>query len=124
MVRSVKVLAPDQSIRDAIAFLVRHRISGAPVLDAEQRLIGMLSEMDCLRALAAGAYDGEPFESSRVVSDLMTRRCITVSRSTDVYQMAQLFERHAVRRLPVVEADVLLGQVSRRDVLVCVQEKY
>lgn len=124
MATSLVTFRPDQPLRDVIKMLLKHRISGGPVIDGRRRLVGVVSEMDCLRAIASGAYDNEPFERGRLVLEVMSRDCITVEPETNVYTMAHLFGQYAIRRLPVVEDGMLVGQVSRRDVLRAVEHLY
>lgn len=114
----------EQTVREVIQILLSKRISGGPVLGERGRLMGMVSEMDCLRAIAAGAYDNSPFARGRTVREVMTRECITVDPTADIYKMTQLFDQHRVRRLPVVEGERVVGQVSRRDVLSAVERTY
>ncbi len=117
MTRDLIMLQPDQAIRSAIDLLLRHRISGAPVVDEGRRLLGTLSEGDCLRAISAGSYDGEPVKGEQRVRDLMNHTPLTVTSSTDIYAITQTFVKNEVRRLPVVDNGRVVGQVSRRDVL-------
>ncbi len=107
---------PDQSIEDAIDLIIEKRISGAPVLDENRKLVGMLSEKDCLRIIVDQAYHNLPIES-RTVSDYMTANVKTVSPDSDVVSAANQFLSTPIRRMPVVEHGVLLGQISRRSIL-------
>lgn len=124
MATSLITFRTEQPIRDVIRSLLKHRISGGPVVGEHRLLLGVISEMDCLRALASGAYDGEPFERGRLVGELMTVDCITVDPTCNVYTMAHLFDVHGIRRLPVVQDGILVGQVSRRDVLRTIEHLY
>ena len=108
----------DEHVVRVIDRLIKERISGAPVVDEEHRLLGMISEMDCLRALMSGAYDGERLQPQLYVRDLMTTECITVEKQTNIFKMVELFDKHSIRRLPVLEDGIVIGQVSRRDILV------
>jgi CBS domain-containing protein len=76
-----------------------------------------LSEGDCLRAISAGSYDGEPVKGEQLVRDLMNAAPLTITPSTDIYAITQTFVKNDVRRLPVVDDGKVVGQVSRRDVL-------
>ncbi len=107
---------PDQSIQDAIDIIIDKKISGAPVLDDNGKLVGMLSEKDCLRIIVDQAYHNLPIESKKV-SDYMTAEVKTVSPDHDVVSAANLFLHTPIRRMPVVENGVLKGQISRRDIL-------
>lgn len=124
MATKLIVFRPEDQIGHIIKTLLRHRISGGPVVDGQRRLVGVISEMDCLKAIAGGAYDNQPFERGRVAAELMTRKCITVEPDTGIYFMARLFQKHSIRRLPVLDDGVLVGQVSRRDVLKAVEHLY
>ncbi|MGD8860057.1 MAG: CBS domain-containing protein [Myxococcales bacterium] len=108
---------PDQPIAEVVEALTEHAISGAPVVDAQGRLAGIVSELDCLRVIAAGAYHREGLGDGCIVRDIMSTDMTTVSPDTDLYALAHLFVQKRVRRLPVVDGRELLGQVSRRDVL-------
>ena len=107
---------PTQNIYDAIDTIIEKRISGAPVLDDNGKLVGMLSEKDCLRIIVDQAYHNLPIES-KTVADYMTPNVKTVSADSDVVSAADLFLHSAIRRMPVVENGVLKGQISRRDIL-------
>jgi CBS domain-containing protein len=123
MVTEVVTLRPTDTIRDAIRTLLSARISGAPVVNEDSELVGMLSEMDCLRVIASGAYDAEPFERARQVCDLMSVELTTIEPTMDLYAIAHLFLTKHRRRLPVVEGRRVIGQVSRRDVLRAVERE-
>jgi CBS domain-containing protein len=114
MVTNVVTLRPDMPIREAIDILLKHRISGAPVVDAAGHLLGTLSEKDCLRVFANAAfYHTDPGE----VEDYMTRDVCTIDPEADLFRAADIFLKNSFRRLPVVENGRLVGQISRRDVL-------
>jgi CBS domain-containing protein len=117
MVRALITVRPEMPALEAIAVLTGRDISGAPVVGPGGELLGLLSEHDCLRALANAEYHEDNQEHILVVSDLMTRMGHTIPPDLDLYAIAAKFVTLRVRRLPVVEAGRLLGQVSRRDVL-------
>ena len=107
---------PEQSITEVIGVFISKGISGAPVLDSQRKLAGIISEKDCLRVIIDQAYHNLPI-SSRKVSDYMTVNVKTLSSNTDVVEAANEFLNSPVRRLPIVENGILIGQVSRRDIL-------
>jgi CBS domain-containing protein len=119
MTRSLVTLTPEMTVLSAVSVLLRHRISGAPVVDAAGRFLGIFSELDCLRVLAAGEfYSDDPSEEGSVgVQMTDAAKCRSVSPDVDIYSLAQYFLTHSVRRLPVLDGNDLVGQVSRRDVL-------
>lgn len=107
---------PDQSINEIIDIIIEKRISGAPVLDANRKLVGIISERDCLRIIVDQAYHNLPHNAPKV-SDYMTRQVKTLSPESDVVAAATEFLSTPIRRLPVVENGVLIGQISRIDIL-------
>jgi CBS domain-containing protein len=122
MTRKLVTIDPDQAIFDAMRVLLRYRISGAPVVDAEGSLVGILSELDCLKVLANGEFYDDDHSEEGTVKDYMTEVTQSVGPDVDVYTLAQHFLDHSVRRIPVVENGALLGQISRRDVLRTIEE--
>jgi len=105
---------PDMDVLDAIQELLKQRIAGAPVVNDQGDLIGMLSELDCLKvSLNAGYYGdwGGP------VADYMTPNVETVDAEMNIVDLAQKFLESGFRRFPVTRNNRLVGQISRRDVL-------
>jgi CBS domain-containing protein len=114
LARTVVTFKPDTPVLDAVHTLVKNRIAGAPVVDDEGNLVGMLSELDCMKvALQAGYYGdyGGP------VSDYMSEGVKTVNIEMSIVDLAQVFIDEGFRRFPVTDNNRLVGQISRRDVL-------
>lgn len=112
---------PDQPIQDVIATIISKKIAGAPVLDDQHHLVGMISEKDCLRLIVDQAYHNLPAET-RKVSDYMTPKVQTLSPTTTIVEAAMEFLNSPIRRFPIVENDRLIGQVSRRHILKAAQD--
>jgi len=117
MTRSLVTLRPDMTAAAAAQELLSHEISGAPVVDEAGALLGLLSEYDCLRAVASAEYQMDAHDAAETVGDLMTTDCHTVEPDLDLFGLAHEFVRLRVRRFPVLEDGRLVGQVSRRDAL-------
>ncbi|GAB1445477.1 MAG: CBS domain-containing protein [Cyclobacteriaceae bacterium] len=115
-VNDLVTFSPDQTIKEVIDIIIDKKISGAPVLDNRGKLIGMLSEKDCLRIIIDQAPHKLPI-ASRKVSDYMTADVKTVPPDSDVVSAANQFLHSPMRRMPVVDNGVLKGQISRRDIL-------
>ena len=114
MAGSLITFSPEMDVLDAIQQLLQHRIAGAPVVTAQGELVGMLSELDCLKvALNAGYYGdwGGP------VTNFMSTDVQTVDADMNIIDLAQQFETSRFRRFPVLRGNRLVGQISRRDVL-------
>lgn len=114
MARTLVTFKPETDVLDAVHTLVEHRIAGAPVVDDEGNLLGMLSEFDCMKvALNAGYHGiwGGP------VRDFMSDGVETVDADMSIVDLAQVFITKKFRRFPVTHGTRLVGQISRRDVL-------
>jgi len=112
-------LKEDMDVYLAIGLLLKNNISGAPVIDKDKNLCGILSEKDCLRVFANGSFYNMPGGS---VSRFMTKVVATVNPNTDLFSVADIFLKHNYRRMPVVEGKNIVGQISRRDVLQAIQD--
>lgn len=114
MSKTLVTFKPDTNVLDAVHTLVEHRIAGAPVVDDAGTMVGMLSELDCLKvALQAGYYG----EYGGPVSDYMSSDVQTVNMEMSIIDLAQRFLDSNFRRFPVTDKNRLVGQISRRDVL-------
>lgn len=115
MVTRLVTLQAKTDVFKAIDLLVKNKISGAPVVDADNKLLGVFSEKNCMQILIDAAYEGLP---TNQVGAFMDSEPQTISCNTGLFVMAQVFLLSPRRRLPVVDRDnVLIGQVSRRDVI-------
>ena len=107
---------PDMDIQHATQILLDNKISGAPVVDKSGRLIGMLSEKDCINLLLDGQYNQRP-SGTGSVDDYMSKSIKTLDAGTSIMDAAYQFVNSPYRRFPVLESGKLVGQISRRDVL-------
>jgi CBS domain-containing protein len=119
MATQVVTFTPDMEVMTAINDLVKHNISGAPVLDGNGKLVGVLSEKDCLKVALTAGYEGVP---AGLVSEFMTRTPITVEPDMPIMEIAGQFLDSTYKRYPVVKNGKLVGQISRRDVLRAINE--
>ncbi|MEU5095633.1 CBS domain-containing protein [Streptomyces sp. NPDC020996] len=108
MTGEVVVAHRDTAVRELVRLLERHRISGLPVVDHDDKVLGMVSGTDLARAPAGGRTAGE----------LMSTPAVTVHPEQSVSDAARVMERHGIERLPVIdEEDRLIGIATRRDLL-------
>jgi CBS domain-containing protein len=118
---SMITFRPDQLIQDVIKIIIDKKIAGAPVLDDQNHLVGIISEKDCLRIIVEQAYYNLPPETKKV-SDYMTAKVQSLSPTTNIVEAAVEFLNSPIRRFPVVENGMLIGQVSRRHILRAAQD--
>jgi CBS domain-containing protein len=114
MATQLVTFSPDMNIHEAIGILLDKRISGAPVLDSNGALVGMLSKKDCLKIVFSSQYHddwGGP------VRDFMSMPVETLDAGLDLVSAAQHFLDSHFRRFPVLRDGRLVGQISRYDIL-------
>lgn len=114
MQRRLHTVSPDASIEEAVRLLLAKGYAAAPVVDAEKRLVGLVSEHDCVRVLCEAVAEGWP---SGLVRDHMTKELETVRPEDDVLALASRFTQGRHRRLLVVEQGRLVGLIARRDLM-------
>lgn len=105
---------PEDDMLKAIDALVSKGLSGAPVIDEQHQLLGILTEKDCLRFISNAAYDDL---EAGTVADYMSSAKGVVERHMDMFAVACLFLSTNFVTLPVVEEGKLIGHINRRDVL-------
>lgn len=119
MTRSVITLKPESTIFEAADTFIKKKISGAPIIDDDHKLVGILSEWDCLGIILKGGL--EEFPSGKV-SEYMSESVVTVTPDTGLFEVTQLFIDKRYHRIPVVQNDKLVGIISRRDLLSAITE--
>jgi CBS domain-containing protein len=134
MTRDVISIAPDETIDAAIELMLSRHLSGLPVIDANGRLVGILTEGDLLRRPEISTQHArsrwrETFLGTRGaaqnyvhshgvhVRDVMTPDPAVVAEDTSLKEVAQLMETHAIKRLPVLRQGEVIGVVSRADLI-------
>jgi CBS domain-containing protein len=115
MDRYVETISPDADILEAVDFLLKKRVTGALVADDAGKLVGILTEYDCLRLLTHGDEKGEA--PAGKVRDFMTADVKTIPPTMDIYYCAGLFMNVSFRRFPVVESGRIVGAITRFDLL-------
>ena len=105
----------DTDIFNVIDMLILHKVSGATVIDDENNVVGVISEVDCLRAILNSAYHSEKVGGK--VSEYMTKEVESLTRDMDIVAVAQKMLDSKRRRIPVVENGKFVGQLSIRSIL-------
>lgn len=107
---------PSDTIDHVIRVLTRKRISGAPVVDETGKLVGIISEGDCLKEIIKGQYTNTP-KFPAAVEEHMTRNVITMPPDITIFDAADRFLTLKIRRFPVVKDGQLVGQISVSDIV-------
>ena len=107
---------PDAPLKDVAATLVEHGINAVPVVDASDRLIGIVSEADLL-SLQTGLGRGPAPGGPRTAGEVMRQSVYTLTGDTDATAAARLLLRHRLKSVPVVAGQRVVGMVARRDLL-------
>ncbi|MCX4776203.1 CBS domain-containing protein [Streptomyces sp. NBC_01264] len=121
MTDEVVSVAPGTGFKDVAKLLAQYDISGVPVLDEEDRVLGVVSQTDLLAHTVPGSRPAEQSttEAGRPsAGDVMSAPAVTVHAEETVADAARLMTRRGIERLPVVDVeDRLIGIVTRRDLL-------
>ena len=105
MTHEVITIAPEATVQDAARLLSDYRISGAPVVDGERRMVGIMTEADIIG------------KEGNTVTEIMTKRVISVGEETLVDEVAQILTSNRFKRVPVLREGRLVGIVSRADIV-------
>jgi CBS domain-containing protein len=116
MSQSMILFTKEQSIIEVVETLIKFRVSGGPVVDEQKRVIGIISEGDCVKQISESRYYNMPMEDTSV-ERYMSREVETISPDVNLFDVANLFLKSKRRRFPVVEEDRIIGIVSQKDVL-------
>ncbi|HEV3231509.1 MAG TPA: CBS domain-containing protein [Candidatus Dormibacteraeota bacterium] len=107
MTRNVLTARADTSVTDVVQIMARHKITGLPVIDESNHLIGVVSESDIIG------------KAGETVAEIMTNGSFTVAEDTTLGDAAEILLRRRIRRLPVVDGDNrLIGLLSRSDLII------
>lgn len=114
MTRRLITLHPDAELLHAVHTLDRHDIAGAPVIDHDGNLVGVLTERDCLKVVYDAAYHSH---YGGKVADFMSTTVETLAPDDNLVEAARRFIEGRFHRYPVLDNGRLVGQISRRDVM-------
>ncbi len=115
MSRDCYRVLPDASITTLAKGLALHRLPGAPVVDASDRLIGFISEQDVLSRVLDSIYHND---EAPLVREMMRHEVLCVSPNKSITDLAQEMRGPKPKVYPVVEQERLIGIVTRRDILI------
>lgn len=122
MTRELITFKKDTDINVVIQTLLDNRISGAPVLDNNGQVVGLIDDKDCLNVLAGNVYNRLP-TTGNTVSSYMSNVMRSISVNQNIVDVALIFVSSPFKRLLVMDDNnKLVGQVSRRDILRAIME--
>ena len=116
MTRKLITFKSDERMEKVIDTLIKHRISGAPVINKKNELIGIISEGDCIKHISESRYYNMPMDNNTVEKH-MVKNVDTIDGNMNIFDAANQFLKSKHRRFPIVENGKLVGQISQKDIL-------
>jgi len=116
MTRNLIVFNPKQSVLGVMDQLIKHRISGGPVVNENHELVGIISEGDCIKQISESRYYNQPMENINVEEHMITN-VETINGDMNIFDAAEKFLKSKRRRFPILEEGKLVGQISQKDIL-------
>ncbi|SHJ49866.1 CBS domain-containing protein [Aquimarina spongiae] len=116
MTRDLITFRPNQSVMEVIETLVKNKISGGPVVNDNNELLGIISEGDCIKQLNESRYYNMPIDDAKV-ENFMARDVETIDGNINIFDAANKFLQTKRRRFPIIEDGKLVGQISQKDVM-------
>lgn len=113
---------PDQPISDVVESLIKNRISGGPVVNENNELLGVISEGDCIKHISESRYYNMPLDNSTVEKH-MIKNVDTIDGNLNIFEAADKFLKAKHRRFPIVVNGKLVGQISQKDILIAALEQ-
>ena len=117
MTKNIVRFNEDQTIHDVMDALIKNRISGGPVVNKNNQLIGIISEGDCMKEISDSRYFNMPI-LDKSVGYFMTKDVQTLPATMSLFDAASMFHKTGRRRFPVLDNGNLVGQVSRKDIVI------
>lgn len=134
MTRPIHMVAADASVYDAAQVLLNAGVSAAPVVDADGKMLGIVSEADLMFRTEIGTVPGKSWlqrlladeaalardyirAHSHRVADVMTKNVVTAEEQTSLADIAALMQRHRVKRIPILREGRIVGIVSRANLI-------
>ena len=117
MTKKLITFKPSDSLEHVINLLIKNKISGGPVVNDKNELIGIISEGDCMKHISDSKYYNMPMDSDNTVEKNMASEVETIDKNMNIFDAATKFISSKRRRFPIVENGKLIGQISQKDVL-------
>ena len=136
MIKDVYVMEKNETLKALLELLVEKKIGGVPVVDKDNKLVGIISDGDVLRALKPTTYVGYYYffkeklddnlleEANLPIKKLMRKRVVTIDEDADLEESLKLLAGHHFKKIPVVnENKEVVGIISRGDMIKKLREK-
>jgi CBS domain-containing protein len=134
MVRDVVTVHPETDVSDAVKLLAERDVSALPVVDAQGALVGIISEADLIHRAEIGTEKHRPWllesltgattlakdfakSHGKKVGEIMTTEVVTATEDASLAEIASLFERHRIKRVPIVRDGQVIGVVSQSNLI-------
>lgn len=121
MTKQLITFRPEQTIDQVVSILIYKGISGGPVIDNSNNLVGIISEGDCLKQVIKGKYNNHPNLNGNV-KEHMVKEVKTLKPNNTILEAAIAFLEQRIRRFPVLDNGKLVGQISQRDVMKAIED--
>ncbi|MBU2950549.1 CBS domain-containing protein [Tamlana agarivorans] len=106
----------DQTIESVMQSLIKNRISGGPVVNRKNELIGIISEGDCIKQISESRYYNMPLQDQTIEKHMISE-VETIDGNMNIFDAAKKFLESKRRRFPIIEKGKLVGQISQKDIL-------
>ncbi|MDN3595722.1 CBS domain-containing protein [Zunongwangia endophytica] len=116
MTSSLTTFKQEQSVAEVMEALLRNKISGAPVINDRNELVGIISDADCMKQISESRYFNMPIGDMKI-ENYMSTDVAVIDKNISIFDCAQRFYSNSYRRFPVVEHGKLIGMISRKDIL-------
>lgn len=116
---STKIISfkASQTIEEVIETLIQNKISGGPVVNEQNELIGIISEGDCIKQISESRYYNLPIDKNNTVEKAMNTEVETIDANMNIFDAANKFLDSRRRRFPILKNGKLIGLISQKDVL-------
>ena len=122
MTTKLITFSPNQPVAEVMETLINNKISGGPVVNDNNELLGIISEGDCIKHISESRYYNMPVNNDTVEKH-MVKNVETINGSLDIFEAAEQFINSKRRRFPIVENGKLIGQISQKDILIAALEQ-
>ena len=116
MSRNLITFKPEQTVLEVMNTLIKKKISGGPVVNDKNELVGIISEGDCMKEISNSRYHNHPMEDIRV-EDHMIKEVETIDGDMNVFDAVDKFLTAKRRRFPICENGKLAGLISQKDIM-------